>query len=86
MRSRKQCSVLVVGAFLWGALAAASGTVLAADVRGNLKNQGQSGDLCTSNKDCQQTPAALSCLPAGEQSQCQAPPPPAPKHRILKVT
>lgn len=86
MRSGKQGSVLVAGVFLAGALAAASGPVFAADVRGNQKNQGQSGDLCTSSKDCQQKPTALSCVPAGEQSQCQAPPPPAPKARVLKVT
>lgn len=85
MRSRRQFSALVVGTLLWGALAATPGLVFAADVRGNAKNQGQAGDLCNSDKDCQQKPAALSCVPAGEQRQCQ-PPAEAPRRPIIKVT
>lgn len=87
MRSRKPVSALLASALLWGALAAAPGQVGAADVRGTMKNQGKSGDLCTSNGDCQQKPAALSCVAAGEQKQCQAPPPPPPPRPIIhKVT
>ena len=83
MRSRKQVSALLISALLGGALAAVPGQVAAGDVRGNNKNQGKSGDRCTSTADCEQTPTALKCLPAGEQTQCQVPP---PRPRVHKVT
>ena len=43
-----------------------------ADARDNNKQQGQAGDLCSTDQDCQRSPARLRCVSESNQKVCRA--------------